>query len=209
MGGLNVITSRRWWRCCRCWSDGPRNRARAGALKCARWRTDGAGERSGRIQAASQRKSFRIESGDHAVSEVADQKVASEAAKASWGKRHSPWRIQHTLADDSHDEVPIVVELVDITETGTPALACGGVDLGIGYIDVSANAVDAKGRIARGQCRIGKATRKSVRSECAVEDVHSALLEVSRKQERSGCVGVERDVGVRSFGRIIEDCDRC
>src|SRR6202789_2423649 len=72
----------------------------------------------------------------------------------------------------------------------------------------SADAVDAKGRIASGQCRIGKATRKSVRSECAVEDVHSALLEVSRKQERSGCVGVERDVGVRSFGRIIDHCDR-
>ncbi len=108
------------------------------------------------------------------------------------------------MTGDSRDEVSIVVELIDIAETCTHALACGGVDLGVGYIDVFADAVDAKGRIARGQCRIGKATCKSVRSKSAVEDVHGALSEVCRKQERSSCVGVERDVGVRGLGGVID-----
>ena len=160
------------------------------------------------VQRADQRKRLRIEGVDHAVSEVADQKVATEAAKACRGKRHPPGCIQHALTGDSRHEVSIVVELIDIAETRTYALKCGGADLGVSYIDVSANTMDAKRRIARWQCRIGKATRKSVRSEGAVEDIHGTLLKVSRKQERSGRIGVERDVGVRGLGRIIDHRNR-
>jgi hypothetical protein len=160
------------------------------------------------IQRADQRKRLRIEGVDHAVSEVADQKVASEAAKACRGKRHPPGCVQNALAGDSRHEVSIVVELIDIAETRTYALKCGGADLGVGNIDVSTNTMDAKRRIARWQCRIGKVTRKSMRSEGAVEDIHGTLLKVSRKQERSGRIGVKRDVGVSGLGRIVDHRNR-
>jgi len=44
-----------------------------------------------------------------------------------------------------------------------------------------------------------------MRSKGAVEDVHGALFEVGRKQERSGRVGIESDVGVRSLRRVIDN----
>ncbi len=146
-----------------------------------------------------------------AIAEIGDQNVAPGAAEANWREGDSPRRVERAAGGDALYEVALGVEEVDEADAcarGYEALR--GVLFGVGHREIALDIVDAEGREARGDLRIGERARQLGvgRLKGGVEDIDFAGVDIGGVNKGAFVVLAKFDAGVDRAGlRVVDSRD--
>src|SRR5215467_14046746 len=129
----------------------------------------------------------RIKGADRSVTNVADQDVVAERAKARAGLRDSPRCVQCSARGETAHEITDHVENIDDTVSGCEnRIMLSGVLHRISYKNLSSDHLNPERGVSHGQIGIGKGSGRSGWNKARKKGLDESTMEVGDSERRRG-----------------------